>query len=250
MFKDRAAVMIMELSIHIFIAKFSALTATRLRRLLTGMSPQRVNKVMQRNPYDPNSYSWFNLNIDVTAAVRPEVVAGLELQDGMGVWVFKPQDILTPQWLADNTIDILHVYVFQRTVTRSDPEAHVDRYGDQSADLLDPQHWMNAPAAINWCFGEDDRPQKWYRDAGHPGVINTFHSSLGIAGGYTTWPVSQLTMVDQCLIGNTARLIRIDQPHSISAGTGLRTSISLRLPPWTMNWAEIVKHFSHLISID
>lgn len=205
---------------------------------------------MQRTPYDPYSYSWFNLNMDITAAVKPEVVAGLELQDGVSIWVFKPQDILTFEWLASNTIDILHVYVFQRNVTREDPEAHVDRYVDQPTDLIDPQHWINAPAAINWCLGEDDRPQKWYRDAGQSGMIKTFHSSQQLRLGYTTWPVSQLTMVDQCLIGNTARLIRIDQPHSIAAGTGLRTSISLRLPPWTMNWGEIVKHFSPMILID
>lgn len=44
MFKDRAAVMIMELSIHIFM-EISALTATRLRRLLTGMCPEIQNIV-------------------------------------------------------------------------------------------------------------------------------------------------------------------------------------------------------------
>jgi hypothetical protein len=203
---------------------------------------------MQRNPYDPNSCSWYRLNIDVTDAVRSDQLVGIKLWDGLGIRVYKPHEILTAQWLDRNSyLDILHVHVFQRTATRSDPEAHVDIYEVQQGDQLDPLQWVNMPAAINWCFGEDNRPQRWYNTTRSPGVINSFDSSLDIGGGYTTWPVSQLTARDQVLIGNTPKLIRIDQPHSILEGQGLRTSISLRMPPWTMSWAKIVQHFSHLI---
>lgn len=219
--------------------EFSALTATRLRRFLTGMSP--VNITMQRNPYDPSTCSWYRLNLSITDAVLPGVIESLEFSTDIQVWEFLPRDILTPAWLDNLPWTVLQVLVFCRTGDKIDSVAHLDNpHADPQAE-----DWSYLPAAINWCVGEDHKPMQWWSSNGGSGL--TLELDTVDQGSYVVWPVSELTLLDHCVIGSCPTLVRIDQPHSIGSGPGTRISVSVRLAPWTVEWPKIVARFGDLI---
>ena len=197
---------------------------------------------MTRNLYDPNSCSWYRLNLDVKDALRTDVVESLKFSGDIQVWEFLPQDILDPAWLNNLPWTVTQVLVFCRTGDKIDSVAHLDNpHADPHAE-----DWSYLPAAINWCVGEDYRHMQWWSSNGRPGL--TLELDTVDSGSYVVWPLAELELVDQCVIGPAATLVRIDQPHSIGPGPGSRISVSLRLAPWTVSWSKIVTDFAPWIT--
>lgn len=205
---------------------------------------------MTRNLYDPNSCSWYRLSLDVSNALIPGIVEGLAFSGDIKVWEFLPEEILTAEWLAQCQLPVTEVLVFQRDSTKVDTAAHIDHAQNRELTLED---WSYLPAAINWCVGPDHKPMQWWSAEGRLGETEEFRKSLESdtvdSGGYVVWPLANLELIDQCLIGNAATLVRIDQPHSIAQGPGSRTSVTVRLRPWCLEWHRIVRDLAPWITV-
>jgi len=187
--------------------------------------------------YDFTSCSWYRLSLDVSHALIPGVIEGLSFSGDVKVWEFLPRDILRLSWLADLPWTVTQVLVFGRTSDKIDTVAHLDHPRSNPS----AEDWDYLPAAINWCVGEDYKPMQWWSAGGLPG--ETMELTTVDQGSYVQWPLTELELIDQCVIGDRPTLVRIDQPHSIAPGPGTRTSVSLRLAPWSAEWSQIVKDF-------
>jgi hypothetical protein len=198
---------------------------------------------MARNSYNTTSCSWYRLDLDVRHALIPGVVDDLDISSIVPVWEFLPRDILRESWLAGLPWPVTRVLVFGRTTDKIDTVAHMDNPRSNPS----AEDWSYLPAAINWCVGPDYQPMQWWSAANTPG--HTLELETVDQGSYVVWPLTELELIDQCVIGSTATLVRIDQPHSIAAGAGTRISISLRLAPWSVRWPRIVQDFIPWIKV-
>jgi hypothetical protein len=204
---------------------------------------------MTRNLYEPHTCSWYRLNLDVTDALIPGVIEDLNISNPniskisySQVWDFEPQHILTESWLADLPW-VTRVLVFGRSSDQIDTVAHLDHPKSNPS----AEDWDYLPAAINWCVGPDHRAMQWWSVNGQQG--QTMDLPSVDQGQYVQWPLTQLQLIDQCVIGDRATLVRIDQPHSIAAGSDTRISISLRLAPRSVEWRQIVKDFEPWLGV-
>jgi hypothetical protein len=208
---------------------------------------------MTRNLYDPESCSWYRINLDVTAALRPEFIEFCS-QQPPDLHLFQPSNAFTDQWQADVSqrcdIEFFNVLVFSRDSSESEATAHID-----SLDIP-------LISAINWCIGPDHRPMQWWRVPPvikRPFVDTGYNWRTSDQGALTRnrvdpvestenlthqqWYCSELELRDQCLIGNQPTLVRVDQPHSIALGPSDRVCVSARFRPLNRSWVDTVAHF-------
>jgi hypothetical protein len=212
---------------------------------------------MARNFYDPSSCSWYRLDLDITAALRPEFIEFCS-QQPPDLYLFEPHQAFTQQWQTAVSlgydIEFVNVLVFSRDDHELEATAHID-----SLDIP-------LISAINWCIGPDHRPMQWWRV---PSVINRPFVDTGYNWATTDqgiltrnrvdtdqhtdklshqqWYCSELELQDQCLIGNRPTLVRVDQPHGIAPGPSGRVCVSARFHPLNRSWTETVTHFARNI---
>ena len=195
---------------------------------------------MTRNLYDPESCSWYRLKLDISDAVIPGVIESLESNQDMHIWQLEPQQILKPDWSAALPHTATSVLLFKRSADRADSAAHID---SAHRDI-----WTHLPASINWCLGPDLKSMQWWRPRSqHTSMTMTAPS--GLPGDHLVWSLSDLDLIDQCIIGNTPTLVRIDQPHSIAQGQGQRICVSVRMAAWAVEWPKIIGRFADLIQL-
>lgn len=216
---------------------------------------------MQRNFYDPNSCSWYRFNLDVSDALLPEFLEFVKTASrDIHMYFFLPGQIFHDSWITrvqhSHGLDIDNVMVFVGQRNNPDPIAHVD---GPSIPLR---------SAINWCLGEDHQPMQWfslpeiitrpYNDTGYYWNVDrlgnrtrtqTIEDSLDEID-HKTWYCSELTQIDQCLIGSQPTLVRVDQPHNVAQGHSDRVSISIRCRPLTRPWRDTVADLFRFILPD
>jgi hypothetical protein len=186
---------------------------------------------------------WYELNIDVTDAVRKDFDIN-ELLIGntepIRLWDFigeKKTELFTSEWLhyMDSIgVPIAGALIFWRQANYQHPTAHID---------VAPNNYSGLSAAINWCVGEDKAQMVWYE---LPDVIGDSNQTP-VESNYQEWNISELVELERKIIGNVPKLVRVDVPHNVVMGDVPRFLITARTMEVFQDWDGVKNHFRTLI---
>jgi hypothetical protein len=176
-----------------------------------------------------NEHCWYNLNLDVTGALRSDFILNEP------PWTIKyskiATDFFTDEWIKyvnSVGISIVSVMIFYRSPNDGIGEAHSDIYFDSCGTM------GYRSVAINWAIGGGDSAMEWYKQPEHLGKLkHTLAKTQCLS-----WSTDNLVKIDQVTIGkSTPTLVRVDLPHRVVIGSEPRIGISIR-PMDQNNWKK------------
>jgi hypothetical protein len=191
-----------------------------------------------------NEHCWYNLNLDVSNAIRP----GFDMGDQ--TWTVKRimniSDMFTADWLeymSDLGMPITATMMFQRQVNTVQSSAHVDVMisDKQTPESLLKQTPICRNFAINWVIGGRDSEMKWYNLPGIPNDGSTVQFNLANTP-YMNWPITELTEIDRCCIQSQPTMVRVDMPHAIEVKDEPRIAISVRTNGLPNDWQIAINY--------
>jgi len=174
------------------------------------------------------NHCWYNLDIDISNALRSDVSFERTHFD---VWSFKnAEEIFNSEWISyidQLGLSISETMVFYRPADSEDSDAHIDGYAGSYKTF-----------AINWVIGGYNSEMSWYNLP-----LNENKQEYTTAKTpYISWPIEQLTKIDQYKIVNIPTLVRVDLPHSIVVNDEPRLCISFRTHRFRNNWNTIINY--------
>lgn len=180
---------------------------------------------------------WYQLNIDVSSAIRkdfvwPDIDSSIKRRE----WFYKdPTAVLTTDFTSlmfDRKSPLTSVIIFYRGLDSNHGWAHID---------INAKRYVTT-CALNWAIGGTDSTMHWYKDPN----IDLSEKDIAIAPGNThslTFPIGDLTEIDQCHIGNKLTLTRTDIPHTVFVNNDPRWCISVRFGGRYQTWEDAVSDF-------
>jgi len=185
-----------------------------------------------------NNNCWYNLNIDVTGAIRTDI--GLDVTDDS--WHIKsydkPNEIFNSGWIEyfrNLGFTISHTMVFRKPKNHKCHFAHIDGY---LIERDDTSFLSTRTNAINWVIGSDDGDMVWYQTPREKNEV--LYTAANTP--YLSWPVNQLTEIDRCRQSQyTPTLLRVNVPHNIEINGNARISVSVRTITISNNWSKAVE---------
>lgn len=178
-------------------------------------------------------HCWYNLNIDISNAVRPDFDFGDDR------WYFKrtttSSDMFTVDWLEYMRglgIPITATQMFQREVGSPTTHAHID------VMAVDSQKISCRTFAINWAIGGRDSEMIWYDLPNNDSPVLYTRANTP----YVEWSTTDLTEVDRCCIQSQPTVVRVDVPHSVKVKDEPRISISVRTNGIPNDWDTAVDY--------
>jgi hypothetical protein len=183
--------------------------------------------------------SWYRLNLSIDNAIKhnfifPEIISPVQMCGYLAT------DIFTTEWLdymKSYNLIVRQAYIFIRNTSQQDLSAHVDSTQDGKPDII----------SLNWVHGIDDRDMIWYHTTG----VELEYKTSNVGTRYYEAPISKLTEIDRCRIGNQITLVNTATLHSVAHGQLTRCCISARLlldPDTT--WDQFVEQHCHLLVED
>lgn len=180
-----------------------------------------------------NEYCWYNLNLDITGALRSD----FSLDEPS--WTVKrcphATDLFNQSWLdymTDLGLTVTNTMVFYRLPSDKIEEAHSDIYFESDGTMV------YRSFAINWAIGGEDSEMEWYRQTDQPVDLELTMANTH----FFSWPIEQLTKIDQVAITNVPTVVRVDLPHRIVVRDRPRIGISVRTRPFNNKWSNIVAY--------
>jgi hypothetical protein len=181
---------------------------------------------------------WYRLNLNIDNAIKNTFVFP-KIESPMKICTYAAENIFTAGWLSymkEQGLIVNYAYVFIRKDYQKDTSAHIDSTQDGKPD----------PISLNWVYGIDDRDMVWYHTKG----VEMEYKLTPAGTRYYDVPISKLTEIDRCRIGNQITLVNTDTLHAIQDGRYSRCCITARLlldPDTT--WDQFVEQHQHLIKV-
>jgi len=192
------------------------------------------------------SHSWYNLNIDISNALRKDWQ--FPKLDSNWTGLSKFSEIFDLEWLAYMESAGLYVGnthpIFFKQKNIKETKAHIDLRPDNSI----------ATFGLNWVIGGKDSKMCWYKEkTPNSGIrvknsIGTEeHKSLSIM----QWDIKDLIEIDSCAITSSMVLVRVDIPHAVFVEDQDRWAISVRLATareknlGLKSWEEIIDYLNN-----
>lgn len=181
---------------------------------------------------------WYRLNLSVDNAIQDNFVFP-EITSLMQICRYRASEIFTADWLTymkSHNLTVDRAYIFIRKNLQKDFSAHIDSTQDGKPD----------PVSLNWVHGNDDRDMVWY----HTNFDELEFKVTPIGTRYYEAPISKLTEIDRCRIGNQITLVNTDTLHALAHGQHARCCVTARLllDPNT-TWNQFVEQHSHLLNL-
>ena len=179
---------------------------------------------------------WYRLNLNIDNAIKDRFVFP-QIKNPMKICIYDAEQIFSGEWLSymkDQNLIVNRAYVFIRKDYQKDNSAHIDSTDDGTPN----------PISLNWVQGIDDRDMVWYHTEG----VELEYKLTPAGTRYYDVPISKLTEIDRCRIGNQITLVKTDTLHSLVDGQQPRCCITARLSldPGT-TWNQFVEQHQHLI---
>ena len=181
--------------------------------------------------------SWYRLNLSIDNAIKsnfifPEILTLVEM------YKYSATEIFTTEWLdyiKSNNLIVRQAYIFIRNTSQQDVSAHVDLTHGGKLNIL----------SLNWVHGIDDRDMIWYHTTG----VEFEYKTTNVGTRYHEAPISKLTEIDRCRIGNQITLVNTATLHSVSHGQRIRCCVSVRLLS-NATWDQFIERHRHLLIAD
>jgi hypothetical protein len=180
--------------------------------------------------------SWYRLNLSIDNAIKTNFVFP-EIDKPAQICIIDADEIFATEWLTymkNYNLIVEYALVFIRKSFQKDVSAHIDS----------TQYGKPMPVSLNWVHGIDDRDMVWY----HTNSDELEYKTTYAGTRYYEAPISELTEIDRCRIGNQLTLVNTDTLHALAPGQHPRCCVTARvlLDPDT-TWAQFVEQHCHLL---